>query len=111
MDARDSTQDGSKPIRNASGSVVVKLHGRLPSWNQILEMNRWERHRYRKQTLSALLSACIQSGNGSLMKIISAKNPSWMRSATAGSSLTIEPPPRKSKSASGNASMAKKSML
>lgn len=58
------------------GKLVFKLTvpGRLPSWNEILGMERWARYQFTKDLADAFLSALRHSEDGSSMKIIYAKN-------------------------------------
>lgn len=98
----------SEPSKNGVASVVVRLNGRLPSWNQILAMNQWDRHRYKKQTLAVLLSECAKQGIACSTRIIQRRNFSSTRFAMQDSSLTIVQTSRKSKSRNGNAPKGKK---
>ncbi len=79
-------------------SLTIVVPGRLPSWNQLLSMTHWGRHRYKKQTKAAFEFAYAQSEKGFSTKTISLKSFWWTSYATPHLSLTIVPKPAKSKS-------------
>jgi hypothetical protein len=76
--------------------VRILIPGRLPSWNQILAMEHWQRHKYKQQTKRAFELGLLQCASDCLTRTTSVKN-TWLTSAaTPGFSLTIVPKKPKS---------------
>ena len=77
---------GSNPSANVQqpGELIfsVDLDGRLPSWNDLLGMEHWARHKLKQELQETFLSALRRSDPTSLTKITYAKNTTSTYAAT-----------------------------
>lgn len=87
----------------------LEIPGRLPSWNQLLGMNHWQRHKLKADIAKDFLSALRASGNDSSMKTTLQKSSTWIFADTLESYLEMKRIKRASKRASAKPKKARKS--
>lgn len=88
--------------------VVIEIPGRLPSWNQILAMQHWQRYKFKAALAKSFLLALQQSELASSTSTICAKNTMSIYAATLRSYLTMIQQRRLLRSANKKLAKAKK---
>jgi hypothetical protein len=79
--------------------VSLVIPGRLPSWNDILGMETWQRYQFKRKLAEDFLSVLKAIEKDSSTKIICAASTSWTYSAILESYLATRQAERKLKSA------------
>jgi hypothetical protein len=103
----------STPATSQPGELLfrMEMYGRLPSWNEILGMEQWQRYQFKKEWADRFLSALRQYASDSSIKTISAKSTLSIYVATLESYLETARLRRKLKSFSKKRSRDKESLL
>lgn len=72
------------PPEKREGKLILSLRipGRLPTWNDVLGMQHWSRHKLKSLIQVAFLSALSATVGTSSTKTTSAKNIMWTAYAT-----------------------------
>jgi len=87
------------PPPEPEGELVFELMvpGRLPSWNDILNMEEWARYHYKQELADVFESALLATADDCSMKTISAKNIWLTYAATLGRYRQMQQEKRKSR--------------
>jgi len=86
------------PARPDKPLFSLTIPGRLPSWNEILGMEQWQRYQFKKELAGAFLSALRATANGSSMKTTSAASTLLTYADTLESYLAMRQAQRRLKS-------------
>jgi hypothetical protein len=96
---------------NSEQNIVrLKLPGRLPSWNEVLNMHYRERHQLKRKIQNEFLCVLRLYGTAFSTRTTSAKNTWSIAADTLASYLLTHQTKQKSKSPKGSARQAKQNM-
>lgn len=78
-----SLESGTPPPAPEQKLIVsLNVPGRLPSWNEILGMEQWQRYQFKQRLAEDFLSELKRTAADCSMKTTSAKNIMWTYAAT-----------------------------
>lgn len=106
-----SSLNSLTPQKQPYGAIVLRIPGRLPSWNEILGMEQWARYKFKQELETSFLSVFKASGSDCSTKIICAKNSMSIAYDTLASYRQMRLDKRKLKQRNARLLKAKKSTL
>lgn len=90
--------------------IVLKVKGRLPSWNALLSMNHWQRTKLKREIQENVRSALCQLEKGSSIPTIFRQSTALMPSDILGAYIAMHQTRRPSQRLKGSVKKAKKNI-